>query len=282
MTQNELNGTVAQPAEPAPAPAPEAAPAPTGSQEAVTQETAPTPVAEKPEFDAKDWIAQNQNIPVSDWKMPQEHAEVILEEMRQGNLRQSDYSRKMNEMKAQPTAWDTERLMQEWQKPDFKEAVTQYYHQELEKQQQAQQMEYMTDEQKRVVEVQNQQQQLQTQLQQQQQFLEEQRLQNELKELDQKFNGQVSPMKNEIQELRLGALNPKKGLSPLGAFKALNYDAAIKAAFEQGKQEGMGIKNQRLNNQPITNTVPNVSQGGPAISSFSEASQATRQDMGFG
>lgn len=235
-------------------------------QPVVSQEPNQETVEAKPDSTVATDYTDRINKPVSEWNLtPEELAdpkfEETLEQIRQGHLRQSDYTKKTQELsELKKKLWDPmgRQFTQEdintlLQNPAFVQQAQSMI--ETTSQNQVDPS-TMTDEQKQMHEFSQKLNQQQQALVQHQQFLYQQQLQSDVAKLDQKYGGNVSKKINEVESLRRGATNPRTPLTLEGAYKALNYDDDIKAALEEGKRLGMGIKQQKITKQPLSNTMP--------------------------
>ncbi len=273
------------PAEPA-TPVVEAAPAP----EATPQTVEPSQEAPHLSQEQSDRFTKLAETPVSEWNLSSDELNNpqfldTLETMRKERLMQADYTRKTQELAEQKKAlWDpisrqftADDINTLLQNPYFTQQANALLAQEQANQQTQQQEEYLTEEGRAIQEQKQQLSQVQQDLMAQKQFIYNQKLDAELNKLDERFNGQASKMRDTIEQLRVQAANPQVGLSPEGAYKALNYDQAVKEAYERGKKEGMGVKQQKINNQPLLNATPTTSGGQPTALSFDEARNQVTQ-----
>lgn len=230
----------------------------------VSQTASETVQAATPEAEAERWERLSE-LPVNEWNLKPEELDnpkftETLENIRKNQMLQSDYTRKTQELaELRKQLWDPKAknfsdadIMELLNNPSFVNVAQSL----INNQAKGPDLENMTEGERQLYEaqqkLQSQAQTIQQQLQQQQAYTYKQQLAAELKMLDTKYDKAVSPIIDKIEAVRVGATNPNTPLTVEGAFKALYFEDYGKSMYEKGKQEGMGIKDRKLNNQPIS------------------------------
>lgn len=229
------------------------APVSTGTPPAPAGQAAPV---QSPQVDR---FGELINKPVNEWNLTDKELKdpkfaESLENMRKERLMHEDYTRKTQELsQLKKNLWDPKA--RQFQDQDIYELLNnqtfvdransllgQVGHQDPSQ---------MTDDQKQVFELKQNFSQLQSTLQQQQQWAYQQQFKAELDRLDGRYSKQATPLKDQIEAFRFATLNPSTALSVEGAYKALNYDKDVKRAREEGIQEGIKGKQEKITNRPI-------------------------------
>ena len=142
--------------------------------------------------------------------------------------------------------------------------------------QQSQNLSQMSDDERKLYDMGQQLKQTQDQIRMQESLWKQQYMNSEIDTLDKRFEGNLKPIKDKVLGFVQASVN--RGVSAEGAFKALDYDEAVKRAEEKGFQRGLGVKQTKLSQQPITQSVHSASSTQPSSTKFKDITDKAKQD----
>lgn len=257
------------------------APAPTQVQQNGTQ----AQQAEQPIAKVSNRYAEIISKPVSEWNLKPEELNnpKFMDSLQQAlddrKRLQAEYTKKAQyaaelEKKGIQPEWNKDFFLQQYQSnPAFQQTVNQIAEEFGQRP-----VSEMSEQERMLYEQQLKFNQLQQQVKLQESLWQQQYLSKEAEELDKRFDGNLKSKQDKVVGFMQASVG--RGVSLEGAFKALDYDDAVKRAEERGFQKGLGAKNAKLTNQPITTSVPSVSTVGQpkGSTSFKDITEQAKKE----